>query len=114
MTAMVRSFQPRLALGFSGEVQFELLHERGRHPDWWTIEIGVKRAVAKRRRAIDPAVTLHLTIAEFVRVFSGIANPINLWVAGQIQAEGDVLLGARLTEMFGGINPSEVLARVER
>ena len=116
MTAMTRSFQPRLALGFVGEVQLELI--RGGSggdvgSDWWAIEVSAKRASARRRIAVSPAVTMQLRIPDFVRIFSGLENPILAWVEGRLRVEGDVLLAARLIEMFGGVNPSEVLERIE-
>lgn len=117
LTAMARSFQPRLALGFEGEVQLELTHdsagEGGRGSDWWTIEVEGKRAIARRRAASHPAVTMHCSVPEFVRVFSGVTNPIGAWVEGRLRVEGDVLLAARLVDMFGGVNPSEALSQVD-
>jgi DNA-binding SARP family transcriptional activator/tetratricopeptide (TPR) repeat protein len=115
MTAMTRSFQPRLALGFEGELALELVHQPaangGAESDSWTIEVAGKRATARHRPAHRPAVTLHLSVAEFVRVFSGVTNPVAAWVEGRLRVEGDVLLAARIVEMFGGVNPAEVLAR---
>jgi class 3 adenylate cyclase/tetratricopeptide (TPR) repeat protein len=113
LTGMARSFQPRLALGFQGEIQYELIHVGGadaaRASDWWTIRVDGSKAVARHRTAHDPAVTVHVSVPEFVRLFSGEDDPVAAILDGRLTAEGDLLLGARLTEMFGAVSPSDVL-----
>lgn len=113
-TAMTRAFQPRLALGFEGEIAYELIHAHDsdvdRASDWWTVRIERGRAVARHRTAHDPAVTVHAGIPEFVRIFSGEHDPVGAMLEGRIVVDGDLVLGARLAEMFGSVSPSEVLA----
>jgi class 3 adenylate cyclase/tetratricopeptide (TPR) repeat protein len=114
LTAMARSYQPRLAFGFQGEIQYEFTHPPGadgeRPSDWWTIRIDGTRAVARHRTAHNPAVTVHLSVPTFVRIFSGEDDPVAAMLEGRVTAEGDLVLGARLTEMFGAVSPSDVLA----
>jgi predicted lipid carrier protein YhbT len=117
LTALARSFQPRMAFGFQGEIQFEFIHigdEHLRAADWWTIRVRSDRAVARRRIAEDPAVSLHISLPDFVRIVSGVVNPVTVWFENNVQIEGDVILGARLVELFGGVSPFEVLESAQR
>jgi putative sterol carrier protein len=52
---------------------------------------------------------VHVSVPEFVRLFSGEDVPVAAILDGRLTAEGDLLLGARLTEMFGAVSPSDVL-----
>jgi hypothetical protein len=114
LTAMARSFQPRLSFGFEGEIAYELTHPTrpggAGESDWWTIRIEGGKAVARKRPAEAPAVTVHMTIPVFVRLFSGEDDPVAAMLEDRLLAEGDLVLGARLTEMFGAVSPSEVLS----
>jgi tetratricopeptide (TPR) repeat protein len=111
-TAVTRSFQPRMAYGFEGEILFELMHtgeRRDRPPDWWTLRIEGDRATARRRTAHEPATVLHLGVPDLMRLISGLANPVSLLLSRRVRAEGDILMGPRLPEMFGGVAPFEAI-----
>jgi putative sterol carrier protein len=110
--AMTRGFQPRLAYGFEGEIAIELQHTgvaASQLPDWWTLCVRGSKATATRGPARDPAVTLHATVPVFIRLASGQDTPLMAALYDRAQAEGDLLLGMRLTEMFGAVNPADVL-----
>lgn len=113
LTGMATSFQPRMAYGFEGELELQLSHvgeERPvRAPDWWTITIRDGRAVARHRPAKQPAMSLRAELPVFLLLFAGELNPVGAWLEGRIQIEGDVLLGARMIELFGGVMPLEDL-----
>jgi putative sterol carrier protein len=53
-----------------------------------------------------------MSVPAFVRLFSGEDDPVAAILEGRLTAEGDLLLGARLTEMFGAVSPSDVLTPV--
>jgi tetratricopeptide (TPR) repeat protein len=78
--AMARSFQPRMALGFEGDVLLGLTRPRetdeGRASDWWTIQVASRRARVRHRTSDAPAVTIHCSVPDFVRVFSGQTNMV--------------------------------------
>jgi hypothetical protein len=113
LSAMARSFQPRMALGFQGNVVLELTGPReggvGRASDWWTLQIGARRVSVRHRLSSDAAVTIHCSVPDFIRVFSGEMNTVSAWVDGRLELEGDPILGTRLIEMFGGVRPFEGL-----
>jgi class 3 adenylate cyclase/tetratricopeptide (TPR) repeat protein len=112
--ALARSFQPRLAFSFEGEIAYELTHPARANgageSDWWTISVKGGNAVARQRRAEAPALTLHLSVPVFVRLISGEDEPVAAILERRVSAEGDLVLGARLTEMFGAVSPSDVLS----
>jgi hypothetical protein len=111
-TVMTRSFQPRLAVGFRGEIAVELTHSGENDPQrvshWWTIEIDSPRAIARHRTPRDPMVTIHSSVPDFIRMFSGMVNPVTMFMEGRVLCTGDVSTAPRLIEMFGGVDPDEV------
>jgi hypothetical protein len=117
MTAMAHGFQPRMAFGFEGEIQFELrptrTSRRGTDAEsdhWWTIEVRGNKAVARHQPAEDPAVTIHTTVADFIRISAGAVNPVTMWIDKRVDIEGDLTLGTRLVELFGGEEPLQIRA----
>ncbi len=112
---MVKAYQPSMAYGFSGDIVFEL-----RPPpdeldpsatDWWTIEVRRRKATAHRGRSADPAVTISIGLADFVRLSAGELHPLTAMVEGQVEVSGDIILAMRLGEMFGAVERLEDLGR---
>ena len=104
-SAMARSFQPRYAFGFEGEIQYELIStQNGKEPSRWTIEVKDSKASAHHRAAVDPAVTLRVPTADFLRLAGG-ANPGKVLLESRTEVEGDISVAMRLVEMFGGPSP---------
>lgn len=108
MRAMARSFQPDRAAGFSGIVAYELepfeIEAPPEAPWRWAIEVD---AAAGRARLLEPApldsaVTIHMGLAEWVRIMAGVDNAITAMAAGRCSIEGDVMVAPRLEAMFGG------------
>jgi hypothetical protein len=106
-TAMARAFQPSRALGFEGDILYELrlpsIDADPLPPDWWTIEVRGRRARARRQRAEDPTVTLVVELPDLVRLSGGELDPVDALLDGLIEVRGDILIAARLGEMFGAI-----------
>jgi hypothetical protein len=119
LTAMAKAFQPRLAFGFEGEIAIELEHPTPpgqatpgggpRESDWWTLRVRRGKASATHGAATNPAVTIHAPVPVFVRLASGLDTPAAAALWYRSRAEGDLVLGARMTEMFGAVNPADVL-----
>jgi hypothetical protein len=114
-SAMTRSFQPAMAMGFTGDLVFELRPPEDEldpaAADWWTIEIRGRKATAHRGRGDQPSVTIHVGLADFVRLASGELHPVRALIENTITVEGDVMIAARLPDMFGAVEPLEGLAR---
>jgi tetratricopeptide (TPR) repeat protein len=106
-TALARSYQPSFAYGFTGNIVIELdTTLPGSDPtvDVWTLEVGPRRARARRGPATPAATTVQLTVADFVRLVAGSLDPIQAFKAGRLTVDGDVLLAARMDELFGGVS----------
>ena len=115
VTAMARGFQPSMAFGFEGELQFEILptvtsRKRGDNEaaDFWTIVVEGNKAHARHRPADQPAAAVRTSVADFVRLIAGAANPVTLWIDKRAFVEGDITLANRMVEMFGGEAPLDI------
>ncbi len=104
---MARSFQPSQAAGFAGIVAYELeLFEVEAPPEapWrWAIKVdsAAGRASLVEPAPLDAAMTVHMGLAQWVRVMAGVESAITAMAAGRCSVEGDVMLAVRLEAMFG-------------
>jgi class 3 adenylate cyclase len=105
--AMARGFQPAEAAGFDGTIVYELQPfaiEAPIEAPWrWAVEVDADsgRARILEQAPLDPTVTIHFGLADWVRVMAGIDDPLSVMVAGRCSVEGDVTVAARLETMFG-------------
>ena len=106
-SAMARAFQPAMAFGFEGDITLDLRppNDDGDPAagDWWTIEVRGRRAAARSGRSSNPAVLIHAPLALFLRIAAGEAHPAIALIDNAVEVEGDVLLAARLPDMFGAV-----------
>lgn len=103
--AMVARFDPGAAAGFTGDLRYELRGGDGGLRTW-TVSCGAQRAEAVPRPRPDPAVTIKLGLADFVRLASGDLDPGRALLSGRLDLEGDFTVASRLGEMFGVPSPS--------
>lgn len=105
--ALARAFQPSQANGFSGVIAYELepfaIEPPADAPWRWAIEVD---SAAGRARLFEPApldarVTIHIGLAEWVRVIAGLEDAVAAMVTGRCSVEGDVILAVRQEAMFG-------------
>jgi hypothetical protein len=108
--AMARAFQPATAFGFEGEIEFELLppddHADGSSSDWWTLEVNGRRAEAREGRATAPEVTVHVGVADFVRMGAGELQALDMLESRRMRLDGKLDLGIRMPAMFGILEAS--------
>ena len=97
---MARAFRPDRAFGFSGEIEYDL-QSNGKSRKW-VIRIADGKAIAERGSAQHPSVVLHMPAPTFARISAGILSPITAVLERKLDAEGDLGLVNRLSEMFGG------------
>ncbi|MGP4021782.1 SCP2 sterol-binding domain-containing protein [Actinomadura sp. 3N407] len=100
---MARAYDPSASGGFTGELEIRLTRTGGETA--WTLGIGKTRARARQGPAKDPALTLTMSTADFLRTLAGDANPASLIMDGRLELRGDFELAPRLSEMFGGPSP---------
>ena len=106
--ATARGFQPAQAGGFSGTIAYEI-EPHAIEPPPGAPGAGRSRSTrgagtarAGRAGALDAAVTIHIGLAEWVRVMAALQAALAAMVAGRCSVEGDVVLAVRLEAMFGG------------
>ncbi|WP_285568581.1 LLM class flavin-dependent oxidoreductase [Actinoallomurus iriomotensis] len=100
---MVRAFDPGMAMGFEGELEFRL--RRGEEETPWTIEIRDGRAHVRPERARRPVVGIRIGAADFLRLLAGERQAPALALDGRLEIDGDVAFAPRIGEMFGGVSP---------
>ncbi|MGH3242732.1 MAG: LLM class flavin-dependent oxidoreductase [Spirillospora sp.] len=100
---MARAYDPSAVAGFTGELEFRLTRADGQTV--WTLHIDKSRARVRPGPARDPALTVTMATADFLRILAGDANPASLLMDGRLELRGDQYLAPRLSEMFGGPSP---------
>ena len=110
LVGMARSFEPDMAFGFEGEIEYELSRRSdgdGAAParsDRWTIRITGEKARVLLGPGTEPAVTVRMGLVDFVRIAAG-GSPMPAFLEGRVELEGDLAVARRMTEMFGGPSP---------
>jgi len=108
LTGMARSFEPKMAFGFEGDITYEFNHRRdGDGPaagEVWTIRVAGERARVRPGPGADAAVTVRIGLVDFVRIAAG-DSPIPAFLEGRVEMEGDLSVARRLGEMFGAPSP---------
>ena len=104
---MARAFDPSRALGFQGEIAYELTRSGAANgaPARWTLRVNGDRASAQPVAASDPALTVRMPVPDFARIVSGEIDPAVPIMEGRAELDGDLGLATRLGEMFGGPSP---------
>ncbi len=101
-SAMASRFEPEAAAGFTGDLRYELRGGDGGLRTWTvTCRLDGASAVASARP--DPAVTIKLALADFVRLAAGELDPGKALLTGRLDLEGDFAVATRLGEMFGEV-----------
>ena len=98
--AMAQAYEPARADGFAGALQYDLRRGDGRLAQW-TVEVDGERATVRPGPAPAPALTLKLTVADFLRMAARDLDAGKALLTGRLDLEGDFSLAQRLGEMFG-------------
>jgi alkanesulfonate monooxygenase SsuD/methylene tetrahydromethanopterin reductase-like flavin-dependent oxidoreductase (luciferase family) len=98
---ITRGFQPGKAAGFDGAIVYDLGMADGTRRAW-AIEIRDGQARARQGGSPDPALTIRVSLADFVRVLTTAGSFYPLIVDGRMTMDGDLGLANRIAAMFGG------------
>jgi SCP-2 sterol transfer family len=99
---MSRQFVPSAAEGFEGSICYELRRHAGAVIEGWALRITASAAKASFGFPTDPpAVTLKLTVGDFVRFSLGAVSPVTLLTEERLKLDGDLTVAAKLAPMFG-------------
>ena len=98
---MTRQFVPAAAEGFEGSICYELRRHRGAVVEGWTLSVMPSAARASAGFPADAAVTLKLTVGDFVRFSVGAVSPVTLLTEERLKLDGDLVVASKLAPMFG-------------
>jgi putative sterol carrier protein len=98
--AMARAYEPDQAHGFAGELQYDLARRDGKIVHW-TVRVDPHRATVRPGPAGAPALTLKMTVADFLRMAASDLDAGKALLTGRLDLAGDFALAQRLGEMFG-------------
>lgn len=102
--AMERRYVPENARGFAGDIQYEL-----RHADHtvttWTLTLDDTAARSWPGASADPAVVLAANVPDFLRIAGGDLPAAKALLTGRLTVHGDLMVAARMGEMFGQPSP---------
>jgi len=109
LTGMARSFDPAMAFGCEGDIEYELTRRAdgdgaGPGGDRWTIRVADGKARLVPGPGNDPALSLRMGLVDFVRIAAG-DSPAPAFLEGRVEMEGDLSVARRMAEMFGGPSP---------
>jgi putative sterol carrier protein len=85
---MVDSFNPAKAAGQEATVQYEISAPDGTHE--WAMRIADGRCEVEPGRAESPRVTIRIGLADFLRLITGKANGMQLFMTGKLKVSGDL------------------------
>jgi SCP-2 sterol transfer family len=102
--AMARAYRPDRADGFSGDIRYELTGADGRVRTW-TVSCSPTGARPAPVAAPQPALTVKLALADFIRLAGRDLDPAKALLSGRMDLEGDFALALRLGQMFGQPSP---------
>jgi putative sterol carrier protein len=98
--AMTRAYEPDKARGFAGKIEYDLRRSDGRVARW-TVRVDRERATARRGPAVAPALTVTMSVADFLRLAARDLDAGRAVLAGRLGLAGDFALAQGLGEMFG-------------
>jgi len=98
--AMERAFRPDRVFGFSGEIAYTL-RTNGTAKNW-VVRIAEGKATVKQGAAQNPRLALKMSAPTFARLSAGLIEPVTAVLEGKLEAEGELRLMNRISEMFGG------------
>jgi putative sterol carrier protein len=97
---MERAFRPDRALGFSGEIEYDL--QKNGSVKKWAVRVADGKATVREGAAKKPRLLMRMSAPTFARLSAGELQPVTAVLEGKLEAEGELRLMNRIGEMFGG------------
>jgi putative sterol carrier protein len=95
---MAESFSPAKAAGQEAVVQYEVSAPDGGHE--YAMRIADGRCEIEKGRAESPRVTIRIGLADFLRLVTGNANGMQLFMTGKIKISGDLFFAQTYQSWF--------------
>jgi putative sterol carrier protein len=97
MNHVIQLFNPEKAAGIDAAIQFFISGDEG--GEWFAI-IRNKELSVSQGTIPNPKLTLKANSMDIVNMFNGKLNPMQAYMQGKIQAQGDLGLAMRMAEVF--------------
>jgi putative sterol carrier protein len=94
---MPKAVIPEKAAGVNGTIQLNLSGEGGGS---WYVNIADSQVTTQQGQASAADLTLDMTASDYIALTQGQVDPMNLFMAGKIQVQGDMALAMKFQEMF--------------
>jgi putative sterol carrier protein len=91
-------FQPDKAQGVDAEIQFVVTDQGEEYPHVVTVKDGT--CTTEERPATDPKVTLTTDLLSFVKLITGQAQGVQLFMTGKLKVSGDLMFSQRIMTFF--------------
>jgi putative sterol carrier protein len=95
---MSESFNPEKAAGQQAVVQYEISAPDGSHE--YAMRVADGRCEIDRGRAESPRVSLRIGLADFLRLITGAANGMQLFMTGKLKVSGDLFFAQTYQSWF--------------
>ncbi len=95
---MAESFNPDKAAGQQAVVQFEISAPDGTHE--YAMRIADGRCEVERGRAESPRVSIRMGLGDFLRMITGTANGMQLFMTGKLKVSGDLFFAQTYQSWF--------------
>lgn len=95
---MQERFLPDKAQGVNETVQFVITDEGSEHP--YAVEIANGSCAARAGTADSPKVTITTGLVPFAKMIAGQAEGTQLFMRGQLRAQGDLMFATRIMTFF--------------
>jgi putative sterol carrier protein len=95
---MAGSFNPARAGGQQAVVQYEISAPDGSHE--YAMRIADGRCEIEQGRAESPRVTIRIGLADFLRLITGNANGMQLFMTGKLKVAGDLFFAQTYQSWF--------------
>ena len=95
---MAESFSPAKAAGQQAVVQYEISAPDGGHE--YAMRIADGRCEIEQGRAESPRVTIRIALADFLRLITGNANGMQLFMTGKLKVSGDLFFAQTYQSWF--------------
>lgn len=95
---MAESFSPAKAGGQQATVQYEISSPDGTHE--YAMRIAEGRCEIDKGTADSPRVTIRIGLADFLRLITGNANGMQLFMTGKLKVSGDLFFAQTYQSWF--------------
>jgi putative sterol carrier protein len=91
-------FNPDKAQGVDAEIQFVVTDQGEEFPHVVTVKDG--KCTTEEKAATDPKVTLTTDLLSFVKLITGQAQGVQLFMTGKLKVSGDLMFSQRIMTFF--------------